>query len=655
MVAALGLIPPLLSAALSFAQAPPPVPALPDSERRTQYSISGTTCACSVGFALYGSGADVDSWLEVWVAGTRYLSTDPLHGWGLTSATGSLATIPRPVTDAVLTFTAVQTGIVQIVGAERPRRLSQFQENRGVAARDLNQALTDIIAQNRETWDKINDVTGRGFFAPPGSVGGIVTGPFGVISGPLPSTDRALARWNGTSGAALLNSIATLSDAGTLTLAPATGFIQGLSTNQVLSGSSLPTGAAANLFFITGDTAQAGGGFVNGVVVSHNAGGSAATGGRQSLASFLNLSTPTSASNTNTNYVALYGNAFTATGDGGTNTGGGARGGIFGLAEWSDLQSGGVNLLSVGPEFNTSIRTGGSAAHKFELLLAEHSLDAVAAATTDASLAISGQSGAIGHNTGITFSALSGQHAVKSSGTLINSTGGTFATGIDFSASTFTTAIKTAGFTVGGTGQTALNFNAAAAPAIGINQGLQINGVDNGIAGVEINDYGAAPVYAQRYANGTGATPTKVLNTNVIGQHVFRGWDASGVFSGNQAIMRAVAAEDWNDATHRGVNLIFLTTPTASGTVAQAMEVFASGGIGVGTAADPGIGSLAAANVVKHGISTVAALPTCNSAAEGARYGVTDHAAAPVYAAIVAGGGTVHIGVYCNGTNWIND
>lgn len=204
MVAALGLIPPILSAALSFAQVPPPVPALPDSERRTQYSISASLCSCSVGFALYGSGTDVDSWLEVWVAGTRYLSTDPSHGWGLTSATGTLATIPRPVTDAVLTFTAVQTGVVQIVGAERPRRLSQFQENRGVAARDLNQALTDIIAQNRETWDKINDVTGRGFFAPPGSVGGVITGPInGVISSVGPFTSGHIAVWNGSSGTSL--------------------------------------------------------------------------------------------------------------------------------------------------------------------------------------------------------------------------------------------------------------------------------------------------------------------------------------------------------------------------------------------------------------------------------------------------------------------
>lgn len=168
LAAALGMGAAVLSASLAWGQAPPPVPALPDTERRTQYSISATTCACAVNFAIFGSGSDVDSWIEVWIGATRYLSTDPTFGWSLSSPTGTLATIPRPITNAVLTFNAAHTGVVQIVGAERPRRLSQFQENRGVAARDLNQVLTDLTAQNRETWDRTNDITGRTLRAPPG-------------------------------------------------------------------------------------------------------------------------------------------------------------------------------------------------------------------------------------------------------------------------------------------------------------------------------------------------------------------------------------------------------------------------------------------------------------------------------------------------------
>ena len=149
----------------AIAQVPPPVPALPDTERRTTYSLTASVCNCTVNFALYGDSTDYANWLEVFVNGALL----PQAGnWTITSPTGTLSTIPRPVTDAVLNFTAAQTGTVQIVGARRPRRTSQFSENRGVAARDLNQALTDIIAQNRETWDKINDVTGRAVLAAPG-------------------------------------------------------------------------------------------------------------------------------------------------------------------------------------------------------------------------------------------------------------------------------------------------------------------------------------------------------------------------------------------------------------------------------------------------------------------------------------------------------
>lgn len=147
-----------------FAQVPPPVPALPDAERRVQYSISGTTCNCSVGFALFGDGVDYGNWIEVWVNGALQSSST----YTITSATGPLAIIPRPITDALLTFNAATTGTVQIVGARRPRRTSQFAENQGVSARNLNQVITDIVAVERELWDKTNDVTGRAVLAPPG-------------------------------------------------------------------------------------------------------------------------------------------------------------------------------------------------------------------------------------------------------------------------------------------------------------------------------------------------------------------------------------------------------------------------------------------------------------------------------------------------------
>ena len=149
----------------AIAQVPPPIPALPDTERRTTYSLSNSNCSCAVGFQLYGDSTDVGNWMEVFVNGTLM----PQAGnWTISSPTGSLGTIPLPITDAVLTFTVPQTGTIQIIGARRPRRASQFSESSGVSARSLNQVFSDVIATQRELWDKTNDVTGRAVLAPPG-------------------------------------------------------------------------------------------------------------------------------------------------------------------------------------------------------------------------------------------------------------------------------------------------------------------------------------------------------------------------------------------------------------------------------------------------------------------------------------------------------
>src|SRR6202035_2170341 len=103
----------------SFAQ-PAPVPALPDTERRTTYSISGTTCTCAVNFALYGDSTDFQNSVEVWLNGAQVNFNDVALGCTITSPSGSRSTVARPITDAVLTFTFPQPGTVQIVGARRP-------------------------------------------------------------------------------------------------------------------------------------------------------------------------------------------------------------------------------------------------------------------------------------------------------------------------------------------------------------------------------------------------------------------------------------------------------------------------------------------------------------------------------------------------------
>lgn len=161
----------------AMAQLPPPVPALPDTERRTSYSITASTCSCNINFQIYGDSTDYQNWVEVWLNGVRVNFNDASHGWAITVPTGTLSTRVRPITDATLTFNAAQTGTVQIVGARRPRRAFQLNENTGVSGRNFNLILTDIISQNREIWDKTNDVTGRALMSQPGNTIGLLPLP----------------------------------------------------------------------------------------------------------------------------------------------------------------------------------------------------------------------------------------------------------------------------------------------------------------------------------------------------------------------------------------------------------------------------------------------------------------------------------------------
>lgn len=238
-----------LSASLApaLAQAPAPVPALPDTERRTSYSIGGTTCACAVNFALYGDSTDYQNWVEVFLNGVRVNFNDATFGWTLSTPSGSFASLARPISNAVLTFNSVQTGTVQIVGARRPRRTSQFNEGTGVPTRSFNQILTDIVATQRELWDKTNDVTGRAILGLPGETVGPLPSAaaranqflmfnasgnpttaspslgLGNVVGPISSVNNHVAVFSGTTGT-------VIADGGSIGSTTLTGDVTGSGT-----------------------------------------------------------------------------------------------------------------------------------------------------------------------------------------------------------------------------------------------------------------------------------------------------------------------------------------------------------------------------------------------------------------------------------------
>jgi hypothetical protein len=255
----------------AVAQAPPVVPALPDTPRLTSYTIAGTTCACAVNFALYGNAnlADYQDWVEVFLNGVQVAYNDPTYGWTITSPTGALASIARPVTDAVLTFNGVQTGTVEIVGASRPARLSQWSENQGVSARNLNVAFTGIVAQLREIWDKVNDVSGRDLKSQPGNTVGLLPAPAacsnaflgfdstglnplcrvgtgtGNVVGPATSTVNHLAAFGNVNGSALLDiALGTHLSISSSTLSTDATGTGGLATKGDIPTSLPPTGSA---------------------------------------------------------------------------------------------------------------------------------------------------------------------------------------------------------------------------------------------------------------------------------------------------------------------------------------------------------------------------------------------------------------------------
>lgn len=85
-----------------------------------------------------------------------------------------------------------------------------------------------------------------------------------------------------------------------------------------------------------------------------------------------------------------------------------------------------------------------------------------------------------------------------------------------------------------------------------------------------------------------------------------------------------------------------ITTKTTN----QGIEIFSNNGSNL----PGGVGIVAVYNIQPDG-TTFSALPTCNSAAEGMIKKVTD-STTNTWGATITGGGSDHVGAYCDGSNW---
>lgn len=220
---------------------------------------------------------------------------------------------------------------------------------------------------------------------------------------------------------------------------------------------SIAVGASANLLYspssymfdVTSDDADVGGDFMIGFRVRHLFGGSAMKGGREVLSGTGWLTAASSASNANRNYVGVQGKMLAQSGDGGTNTGAGALGAIFGMGGAVYAYAAATNLLDIeGAEFNTFTQAGSSAKHMAGISIV--GCQATRGATIDAAIRIGAQGAAGvfgphgGWKHGIIFTDENGADPFYASSTLIGSqfqVVKTIAAGIDLAGFTMTSYI----------------------------------------------------------------------------------------------------------------------------------------------------------------------------------------------------------------------
>lgn len=227
------------------------------------------------------------------------------------------------------------------------------------------------------------------------------------------------------------------------------------------SGGSQTSGYSYNDQELTGDQAatSTGGGSINGWQIKHTYGGPLLTGARQTLYVESNLSTATSSSNTNRNYVAIVSAINANSGDGGTNTAGGQKGNVFALNLNARANSGATNLSSVvGCEADVVVSSGATTYGRFGYTAV--SWGSVNGASYDAAFAVATANGQtaswkVGLLIGKTFWGSAAPLTTDGAVIATDGASSTIATGMDLSSLTITGNFLKGpnGFAVGGDGK----------------------------------------------------------------------------------------------------------------------------------------------------------------------------------------------------------
>lgn len=276
---------------------------------------------------------------------------------------------------------------------------------------------------------------------------------------------------------------------------PNIGDATGLSLNEqtTISGTYSATARyQVNSFVVSADTLDMGldGGKVDGLLVNHLFGGSAARGGRHALETFCVLTAATASDNPDRNYVgAAFTGWATASDGGGLGT---EKGGMFGLNAQGVLANGATNFLNVtAAEFDVAVNTGASVQYKSGIQVCARADDAVQGYLYDTMIGLSNASGAVGWNYGILMGPMNSGHPMKTTGTIFATTGSaTVANGIDFSSYTISGNFLKGpgGFAVAGNGTTLTMPASTASIEIGNPSAVNTPFIDFHSSG-NVNDY----------------------------------------------------------------------------------------------------------------------------------------------------------------------
>lgn len=269
---------------------------------------------------------------------------------------------------------------------------------------------------------------------------------------------------------------------------------QGLLINQTGTSSSLdpaPFGFSYNNITIQSDSnaTSAFQDYTTGFQVLMGTGGAHSDGSKAAgwftlYASGAGLNQPT----VNGDHVGLVANGFAQVNAGGTNTGAGAKGTMFGLSVRGQATGTATNWASiVGAEIDVGITTGASAKLRFGLEVADTG-NLQAASIYDAAIVVGAASTAPGFKNAFYLSSVSGAAPLSTTGCAFCTDGAAVAitTGIDLSSYTFSgNFLAGPGFTVAGTGLTTISRN-----------NIQIASTD----GLVLQNTQAATVGGQQYS-----------------------------------------------------------------------------------------------------------------------------------------------------------